>query len=80
MDVLAAPEIEAILQRLEAVITALEHDLSARTLYTFVLTAQASRRRSTACPRWRTSAGASRSPTACGRSGTSSSPPVAGPP
>lgn len=41
MDLLTAPEIDAILQRLEAVVTELEHDLSARTFYTFVLTAQA---------------------------------------
>jgi len=41
MDVLTEPEIEAILQRLEALATELEHDASARTFYTFVLLAQA---------------------------------------
>jgi len=41
MDALTDHEIAMILQRLEAFATALEHDASARTLYTFVLTAQA---------------------------------------
>jgi hypothetical protein len=41
MDVLTEHEIERILQRLEACATELEHDASARTLYTFVLIAQA---------------------------------------
>jgi hypothetical protein len=41
MDVLTNHEIEMILQRLEAFVTELEHDLSARTFYTFVLIAEA---------------------------------------
>lgn len=41
MDVLTDNEIEAILQRLEALATELEHDASARTFYRFVLIAEA---------------------------------------
>ena len=41
MDVLTDHEIAMILQRLEALATELEHDASARTFYTFVLTAHA---------------------------------------
>ena len=41
MDVLTDHEIEGILQRLEALATELEHDVSVRPFYTFVLTAQA---------------------------------------
>jgi len=41
MDVLTEHEIEVILQRLEAFATELEHDVSARTFYTFVLIAEA---------------------------------------
>jgi len=41
MDPLTDQEIEVILQRLEAVVTELEHDASARPFYTFVLIAQA---------------------------------------
>jgi len=40
MDVLTEYEIEVILQRLEACATELEHDVSARTFYTFVLLAE----------------------------------------
>lgn len=41
MDVLTDNEIAMILQRLEAVVTELEHAASVRTFYTFVLIAQA---------------------------------------
>jgi hypothetical protein len=41
MDVLTDNERAMILQRLEALVTELEHDASVRTFYTFVLTAQA---------------------------------------
>jgi len=41
MDVLTDHEIEVILQRLEALATALEHDASAHAFYLFVLIAQA---------------------------------------
>ena len=41
MDPLTDTEVAVIIERLEAVVTELEHAVSARTLYTFVLTAQA---------------------------------------
>ena len=41
MDVLTDNEIEVLVQRLEALTTELEHDVRARTFYTFVLVAQA---------------------------------------
>lgn len=41
MDALTEPEMDAILQQLETLVTALEHDLSAPTFYAVVLLAQA---------------------------------------
>src|SRR5712692_11289168 len=40
MDALTEPEIEVIVQRLETLVTDLEHDLSTPTFYLFVLVAQ----------------------------------------
>ncbi len=40
MDALTEHEMEVIVQRLETLVTALEHDLSLPTFYAFVLVAQ----------------------------------------
>src|SRR5258706_85036 len=40
MDALTEPEMEAIIQRLETLVTALEHDLNLDTFYLFVLVVQ----------------------------------------